>query len=83
MVMRIVQAQGEMDVLYPNGYSYEDFAEHILSKIEEAGMKPPCLSGEKCQWLLKTYIDPVFTYWDEDFDKEKEEYELKETKKDS
>ena len=34
-VMRILQALGEMDVKYPDGYGYEEQAEFLLSKIEE------------------------------------------------
>lgn len=46
-------------------------------------MKPPCLDGDKCQFLLHKYIDPSFYYWDEDFDKEhqKEYNEWKERRK--
>jgi len=41
MVMKIVVALAEMDVEYPNGYGYEEQAEHILMRIEDAGMLPP------------------------------------------
>ena len=35
LVGNVVQAQGEMDILYPNGYSYEDLAKHIVDKIHK------------------------------------------------
>ncbi len=40
----------------------------LLDDMEEAGIKPPCVDGDKCQFLLHKYIDPSFYYWDEDFE---------------
>jgi hypothetical protein len=64
----LIQGFGEMDVLYPDGYGYEELAKHILLKMEKLGIKPPCVDGDKCQFLLHRYIDPSFYYWDEDFE---------------
>jgi hypothetical protein len=68
-VGNIVQALGEMGVLHPDGYGYEELADHLANKIEELGIKPPCLDGDKCQFLMHKYMDPSFYYWDEDFEK--------------
>lgn len=67
-VGKIIQALGEMDVKYPDGYGYEELAEHLVNRMEDAGVKPPCVDGDKCQFLLSKYIDPSFNHWDEDFD---------------
>jgi len=59
-----------------NGAYYDESLEsYILSELEEAGMKPPCVDGDKCQFLLRKYMDPSFYYWDEEFEKQHgEEY---------
>jgi len=50
---------------------WADFvAKEMLDMIEGFGMKPPCVDGDKCQYLLSRYIDPSFLYWEEDFDKQ-------------
>jgi len=43
-------------------------AELILKEQEEAGLRPPCVDSDKCQFLMRKFIDPSFNYWDEDFD---------------
>lgn len=48
----------------------EGLAEMVLDKIEAAGMKPPCVDGDKCQAIMNVYIDSTFNRWDEDFDKD-------------
>lgn len=35
LIGRLIQCFGEMDVLYPNGYGYEELAEHILHKWDK------------------------------------------------
>ena len=40
----------------------------LLDDMLEAGIKAPCVDGDKCQFLLSTYIEPSFNYWDEDFE---------------
>jgi hypothetical protein len=47
-----------------------DEADLLLRFIEKAGMKPPCVDGDKCQALMHVYIDPSFNMWDEDFEKD-------------
>ncbi len=47
-----------------------DEANLLLSFIEKAGMKPPCVDGDKCQAIMNVYIDSTFNRWDEDFDKD-------------
>jgi hypothetical protein len=46
----------------------EEAAEYILFKLEKHGMMPPCVDGDKCQKLLRVYIDPNFNMWDEQFE---------------
>lgn len=43
-------------------------AELIVKHIEELGLKPPCLDGDKCQFLMHKFMDPHFNYWDEQFE---------------
>ena len=69
----VVEAEDAMDVHYTIG--------KILDKIEELGMKPPQVDGDKGQYLLCKYIDPNFNYWDEDFDEQEPEYKAKSQKK--
>lgn len=47
----------------------EDEADLLLTFIEQSGMKPPTLSSDKCQELMKIYIDPSFNMWDHDYEK--------------
>lgn len=75
MVKIIVKKIALLDITNPDGYDYEFLANSILDEIEKAGMKPPCVDSEKCQWLLRTYVDPNFYYWDEDFEAKKDKYE--------
>lgn len=48
----------------------ENAAESLLKRIERAGMKPPTIDSDRCQVLIQKYVDPSFSMWDEDFDKE-------------
>lgn len=49
--------------------SFQEIAIELLFYIEQKGMKPPCVDGDKCQALLRKYVDPNFNYWDEDYEK--------------
>ena len=33
--MKILQALGELDVMYPDGYGYEEQSEYILKTVEK------------------------------------------------
>lgn len=48
----------------------EYVANELLDMIEGFDMLPPCLSSEKCQFLMHKYIDPNFNMWDEEFEKQ-------------
>lgn len=39
MQMIILRALAELDVMYPDGYGYEEQAEHVLKAVEAAGMR--------------------------------------------
>lgn len=52
----------------------ERIAEGILDTVERAGMKPPSVDSDKVQYLLRKYMDPSFSYWDEDFAEKEPEY---------
>ena len=41
MLGKILKALVELDTLCPDGYDYEEQSEHLLKRIEEAGMAPP------------------------------------------
>ena len=48
-----------------------DFANYLLTKIEEQGMKPPSLSEDQCQALMDVYYAGYsFNQWDDDFEKD-------------
>lgn len=49
----------------------------LLSRMQRLGMKPPHVDGDKGQYLLSKYIEPNFSYWDEDFDEQEPEYKDK------
>lgn len=66
MIGKLIQSFGEMDVLHPNGYGYEELAEHVLSKIERAGMLAPVEYGTHVDLDLQ-YADEVtekYCYWE-------------------
>ena len=52
----------------------DNLASRVFSVIEDNGMKPPNVSTTKAQYLLKKYVDPEFSYWDEDFDEKEPEF---------
>lgn len=68
----IEQIQVELeDIVMENYYDEkgsEWCAKLIIMRMEELGIKPPCVDGDKCQFLLSRYIDPSFYYWDEEFE---------------
>jgi hypothetical protein len=52
---------------------YNDFMMYssILKELEDAGLKPPKLSQDKCQALMAVYYGGyTFNQWDEDFSKD-------------
>lgn len=46
MLVSLVQAMGEMDVNNPDGYGYEELAEHLLKRVEKH-MLPPRINKRK------------------------------------
>lgn len=62
MEMVILKALAELDVMYPDGYGYEEQASHILDAILEAGMLPPTTEFTMGN---KTITD---NYWDKEND---------------
>lgn len=48
------------------GDAAKHLAEDILSLIEKAGMRPPCLPDKYCQALFDVYIYPNLNQWEEE-----------------
>ncbi len=48
----------------------EQATESILTRLEKAGMAPPCVDDDRCQAIMRVYYDSTFNRWDEDFDKD-------------
>ncbi len=46
----------------------EQAAQSILTRLEKAGMAPPCLDSDRVQCLLQIYFDPNFNMWNEEFE---------------
>lgn len=54
----------------PKGASLEHSMDMLLSRVERLGMEAPCVSSDKCQKLMKKYVDPNFNMWDEEYNEQ-------------